>query len=125
MKLKSQLFWLFLAFGVTGCTSIPVVKTKTASAQNSNKSLVGKAEDTVFGTEKTGIPECDAALAQLEKPSENPNESIVESTRRVAAKQSIYAILREKLDLANASPEEKAAYGKRCQQLAAPFMPAR
>ena len=109
------------AIAFSGCTTIPVVKSNTATVQNSNKSLIGKAEEAVFGNEKTGIPECDAALSQLEKQSKNPNESIVESTKRIAAKQSIYAVLREKLDLANASPTEKAAYGKRCQQIAAQF----
>ena len=124
MKRKLQILILLtgVSLSLVACTTIPVVKSNTAIVQNSNKSLLGKAEDAVFGNEKTGIPECDAALAQLEKQSENPNESIIESTKRVAAKQSIYAVLREKLDLANMSTAEKAAYGKRCQQIAAQFM---
>jgi hypothetical protein len=124
MKRKLQVLLLLtnVLLVLTACTKTPVTKSNTATVQNSNKTLVQKAEETVFGTEKTGIPECDAALAQLEKQSENPDESILESTKRVAAKQSILAVLREKLDLANASPAEKAAYGRRCQQIAASFV---
>lgn len=114
MKNKTNLILVCLmlsAFAV-GCSYI-----QSDNSNASNKSLIDRAADTVFGNEKTGIPECDAIITKLETQTDNANETTFDSAKRIAIKQAIYAMLREKTGSANMSAADKTAYGKRCQQI--------
>lgn len=89
---------------------------------NANKTLIDRAADTVFGTEKTGIPQCDEVLAELEKPTENANENVVDRGKRELIKQGIYSQVRSAS--ANSTVKEKAEIGKYCAQIAAQLKPS-
>ena len=86
----------------------------TADA-NANKTVVEKAGETVFGTEKTGIRECDELIALFEQQMTDANSGGDYATQamRELIKQQIYSQLRE--GLSNSSPAEKAQMGKQCE----------
>jgi len=108
---------LIVAFGCNVSSyfkSTPV--TNSNQAVVTNKSLVDQAADTIFGTEKTGIPQCDEILAELEKPTANANESLIDRGKRELIKQGIYSQVRS--TSANSNAKEKAEIGQYCQQIA-------
>ena len=104
-----------------GCNVSDYFKTTPATNSNqavlANKTLIDQAADTIFGTEKTGIPQCDDVLAELEKPTANSNESMIDNAKRIAIKQTIYRQI--KSASANSTAKDKAEIGKYCEQVAA------
>ena len=111
--------WLIICVSF-GCNISSPFKTTPVTNSNqavlADKTLIDQAADTVFGTEKTGIPQCDEVLAELEKPTANANESMLDNTKRVAIKQGIYSQVRSAS--ANSSAKEKIEIGKYCAQVA-------
>ncbi|HZH34360.1 MAG TPA: hypothetical protein VEX64_05930 [Pyrinomonadaceae bacterium] len=126
-KSSGVLPFIILAF-LSGCNlpgNSPAANSNQAVVTNNNsKTLIDQAADMVFGTEKTGIPECDKVLVELEKQNQSDNQSTLDNAKRVAARQVIYNLVREKTGTANMSQQDKAFYGKRCEEIAAPFMSA-
>ncbi|MEP6924131.1 MAG: hypothetical protein ABI954_06680 [Pyrinomonadaceae bacterium] len=124
-KFNSAAICLLILATALGCSISDYLKTTPATNSNqavlANKTLVDQAADTVFGTEKTGIPQCDEILAELEKPTEKTDESILDNAKRVALKQGIYSQVRSAS--ANASAKEKAEIGRYCAQVAAQLKP--
>jgi hypothetical protein len=120
-KLNFAAAGLLIVGAALGCNvsspfkTIPV--TNSNQAVLTDKTLIDQAADTVFGTEKTGIPQCDEVLAELEKPTANANESMLDNAKRVAIKQGIYSQVRSAS--ANSSAKEKNEIGKYCAQVAA------
>lgn len=88
----------------------------TLTNTNANKSTVETATETVLNTEKTGIPECDNAVALVEQQMEtDPEQTITERIAREAVRRYVYYQVRE--NLAKATPEQKAEWGKQCKLL--------
>lgn len=116
---------LIIAFAL-GCNVSNYFQTTPASNSNqavlTDKTLVDQAAETIFGTEKTGIAQCDEVLSELEKPTANANESLVDRGKRELIKQAIYSQVRSAS--ANSSAKEKAEIGKYCEQAAAQLKPA-
>jgi hypothetical protein len=82
---------------------------------NTNRSTIGSATDTVLNTEKTGIAECDEALALIEQQMQNnPDQTIPERMARQAAKNLIYNQVRS--NLANMNEQNRADLAKTCRQ---------
>lgn len=108
-----------------GCSLSNYVQTKPATNSNqavlANKTLVDQAADTIFGTEKTGISQCDEVLAELDKPTANANKSLVDRGKREVIKQTVYSQVRSLS--ANSTSKEKAEIGKYCAQVAAQLKP--
>ncbi len=119
-KLNFAAICLLVTAVVVGCNVSSYVKTTPTTNSNqvvvANKTLIYQAADTVFGTEKTGIAQCDEILAELEKPTENANETMLDNAKRIAVKQAIYNQIRSAS--ANSTVKDKAEIGKYCEQVA-------
>ena len=119
-KLNFAAICLLITTVALGCNLSSYFRTTPATNSNqavlANKTLIDQAADSVFGTKKTGIPECDEILAELEKPTENSNESMLDNAKRVALKQGIYSQIRSAS--ANSTAKDKAEIGKYCAQVA-------
>lgn len=81
-----------------------------------------RAEQAVFGDEKTGIPECDAILAKLEEQTKGEDESTLDSAKRIAAKQAILSQVRERAGTANMSQQDRTFYANRCREIYNQFL---
>ena len=107
----------FLYFRIASTTSN---SNKTAANANS-KSLVDQAAEAIFGTEKTGIAQCDEILAELDKPPQNGEESLIDRGKREVIKQGILSQVRSASS--NKTPQEKAEIGKYCAEVAKQLKP--
>ena len=97
-------------------TSSPSTSNTAVVVSNANRSTIGSATDTVLNTEKTGIAECDEALALIEQQMQNnPDQTIPERMARQGAKNLIYNQVRS--NLANMNEQNRAALAKTCRQL--------
>jgi hypothetical protein len=91
------------------------VVTSNANS-NVNRSTIGSATDTVLNTEKTGIVECDEALALIEQQTQNdPEQTITERLARQAAKNLIYSQVRD--NLSNMNEQNRANLAGTCRQV--------
>ena len=119
-KVSFAAICLLITAVAVGCDVSSPFKTTPATNSNqavlANKTLIDKAADTVFGTEQTGIPQCDEILAELEKPTKNSNETMLDNAKRIAVKQAIYNQIR--VASANSTVKDKAEIGKYCEQVA-------
>lgn len=115
-KLNFAAICLLIITIALGCNISSYFKTTPVTNGNqavlANKTLIDQAAETVFGTEKTGIAQCDEVLAELEKPTANTNESMLDNAKRIAIKQGIYSQVRSAS--ANSTAKEKAEIGKYC-----------
>lgn len=88
----------------------------TLANTNANKSTLETATETVLNTERTGIAECDNALAVVEQQMQNdPEQTITERVAREAVRRYVYYQVRE--NLAKATPEQKTEWAKQCKLL--------
>lgn len=117
-KFIFQLSFLVLAAFASGCSFIE----QQANSNLSNKSVLERAEQAVFGDEKTGIPECDQILTKLEEQTKGENESTLDGTKRIAARQAILSQVRQRGGTANMSPQDKTFYGNRCREIYNQFL---
>ena len=83
---------------------------------NANRSTNESVTDTVLNTEKTGIAECDEALALIEQQTQNdPEQTITEGLARQAAKNLIYSQVRN--NLSNMNEQNRANLAGTCRQV--------
>ncbi len=94
--------------------------SKSKNGANENKSIIEQVSETVGGTEKTGIPECDAVLVKIEKSQQANDDSIASQAKREFIKQTIYSQVRG--GLGNKTPEEKKQIAEVCKQIGANFL---
>ncbi len=93
-------------------TAVVVSNANSNASQSTNQSIT----DKVLNTEKTGISECDEALALIEQQMQNdPNQTIPERMARQGAKNLIYNQVRN--NLANMNEQNRADLAKTCRQL--------
>lgn len=88
----------------------------TLTNTNANKSTLETATETVLNREKTGIPECDNAVAMVEQQMQaDPEQTITERIAREAVRRYVYYQVRE--NLAKATPQQKAEWAQQCKVL--------
>jgi hypothetical protein len=115
-----QLFTLcatvsLVLFFILGCNWFSSNNDKSKNSTNSNKSITDQVSEQIFGTEKTGIPECDELFDKIEKQAANNNsDSITEKMKREAIRQVVLAKIRE--NTSNASPQQKQEIAAYCKK---------
>lgn len=88
-----------------------------AAAANANKTFTDQIAEKVFGTEKTGIPECDEILANIEQRTRNSNDTSIQTRAlQELAKQRINSYVRD--GLTNKTPQQRAEIARQCKQFA-------
>jgi hypothetical protein len=112
--------FLILAAFASGCSVIE----QQMNSNLANKSVLERAEQAVFGDEKTGIAECDQILERLDEQSKTANESTLDRAKRVAVKQAILNQVRARAGTTNMSQENKTFYGNRCREIYNQFLSA-
>lgn len=99
--------------------NIPATNSNQATVRQSNgnsNSTIDSVTETVLNTQKTGIPECDNAVAMVEQQMQtDPDQTISERIAREAIRRYVYYQVRE--NLAKATPQERAGYAEQCKLL--------
>jgi hypothetical protein len=77
---------------------------------NSNKSLTDTAVEAAVGEKKTGIPECDEAMALLVAQADDPDDSFVTKAVKKTALNTFRDRVKKGLDQSNTNKKELAAF---------------
>ena len=121
MKQKTIIFQFFFLISATFLSGCGFIEQQTNS-NAANKSILERAEQAVFGEDKTGIPECDQILSKLEDQTKSENETTLDSAKRIAVRQAILSQVRERVGTANMSQQDKTFYGNRCREIYNQFL---
>ncbi|MBC7797771.1 MAG: hypothetical protein H7Z37_12935 [Pyrinomonadaceae bacterium] len=106
----------------SGCNYVEPDKANPKSGNqavvaNANKTFTDQIAEKVFGTEKTGIPECDEILINIEQRARNSNDTSIQTrAMQELAKQRINSYVRD--GLTNKTPQQRAEIAKQCRQFA-------
>ena len=121
MKQKTIIFQFFLLISATFLCGCGFIEGQTNS-NAPNKSILERAEQAVFGEDKTGVPECDQILTRLEDQTKTGNETTFDDAKRIAVRQAILSQVRERAGTANMSQQDKIFYGNRCREIYNQFL---